>query len=282
MTDSGGTGRPPVEIAPRTWAAVLWSLFVPGGGHVFAGRLGKGPVLWVCSYAFIVLVFWSGALLTFKGYVLGLTAIFALTVVLAISAARAAAAARGAKPGRRRWAVLAAMVCLQSVIGPLFAESLPLRSFRIPTQSMEPAIMAGDRLVADLRAWDRREPVRGDLVIFRPSKESAQIHLARVMGLPGERIEMRDKRIYVDGAPVEDPWGVYLDTSLPAGLIQRTRNFGPLSVPEGTVFVLGDSRDSSRDSRFLGSIDRTLLIGQPRFVSWSSDGSRIGRSLADR
>lgn len=150
---------------------------------------------------------------------------------------------------------------------------------------MEPAIRVGDRLMADMRAWNRREPRRGDLVIYRVPGRAETFNLTRVVGLPGESIEIRDKQVHVDGEPIEDPWAThsdsrtYPDSPLYPPMVRARDQFGPLVVPEGELFLLGDNRDNSNDSRFRGPIDRSLLVGRPLYVYWSPDRDRIGRSL---
>jgi signal peptidase I len=150
---------------------------------------------------------------------------------------------------------------------------------------MEPAIQVDDRLVADMRVWNRREPQRGDLVIHRGPGRAESFLLRRVIGLPGESIEIRDKRVYVNGEPIEEPWATYSDprtysdSRFSPPQVRTRDQYGPLVVPDGSLFLLGDNRDNSYDSRFQGPIDRSLLIGRPLYIYWSRDRERIGRSL---
>jgi signal peptidase I len=110
--------------------------------------------------------------------------------------------------------------------------------------------------------------------------------IKRVIALPGETIEIRDKRVSIDGEPIDDPWAThsddrtYSDSRFYPEMVRRRDQFGPLVVPDGTVFLLGDNRDNSNDSRYHGPIDRSLLVSRPLYLYWSSDSSRIGRSLS--
>jgi len=181
---------------------------------------------------------------------------------------------------------VAGLLVVQVALGFLPIRSwLPVRAFRVPSGSMEPAIQVGDHLIADMRVWTLREPQRGDLAIYRSPERPATFIVSRVIGLPGERIELRDKRVQIDGEPIDDPWATpldgrtYSDSRFYPEMMRRRDQFGPLVVPEGTLFLLGDNRDNSNDSRFQGPIDRSLLVGRPLYLYWSRDRERIGRSL---
>jgi signal peptidase I len=272
---------------PRPLIAVLLSLFIPGAGHLYAGRLLKGVALWLAGTVFGWLALLGGLASTFPGMVVLLVAALAYSAGLAVSAAIDARRAAGTRLGRVRWIAVAGLLVVQLGLGLLPIRSwLPVRAYRVPSGSMEPAIQVGDHLIADMRAWTRREPQRGDLAIYRSPERPDTFIVSRVIGLPGERIELRDKRVQIDGGPIDDPWATHLDsrtyTDSPfyPPMVRARDQFGPLVVPEGAVFVMGDNRDNSNDSRFKGPIDRSLLVGRPLYIYWSRDRERIGRSLA--
>lgn len=271
---------------PRPLVAVVLSLFVPGAGHLYAGRVLKGVALWLAGTVLVWLALLGGLASTFAGMVVLLVAALAYSVGLAVSAAIDARRAPGTRLGRGRWIAVAGLLVVQVGLGLLPIRSwLPVRSFRIPSGSMEPAIQVGDHLVADMRAWNRREPKRGDLTIYRSPERPELLTLSRVIALPGETIEIRDKRVSIDGEPIDDPWATHLDPRTYSDsrfypeMMRRRDQFGPLVVPEGALFLLGDNRDNSNDSRFRGPIDRSLLVGSPLYLYWSRDRERIGRSL---
>jgi signal peptidase I len=272
---------------PRPWIAVLLSLVAQGAGHLYVGRWRKGLILWLVGIAFLSAVLWLGLASTFAGMLLLVAAGLLYTVGVAVSAAVDARRARGTKPWRYRWpAVVAVLVC-QMVVGsgPLDPRA-HVRAFKVPSGSMEPALRVGDLLIADIKAWSRRDPERGDLVIHRLPGDPERMFIKRVIALPGETIEIRDKRVSIDGEPIDDPWAThsddrtYSDSRFYPEMVRRRDQFGPLVVPDGTVFLLGDNRDNSNDSRYHGPIDRSLLVSRPLYLYWSSDSSRIGRSLS--
>jgi len=271
----------------RPLIAALLSLILPGAGHLYAGRVVKGLVLWLAGSALAWLALFGGVASTFTGMVLLLVAALAYWVGLAVSTAVDVRRTDGTRLGRGRWIAVAGLLAVQVALGALPIRSwLPVRSFRIPSGSMEPAVEVGDHLVADMRAWNRRDPQRGDLVIYRQPERPESLALNRVIGLPGERIDLQDKRVYIDGRPIEEPWArhsdgrTYTDSPFYPPLVVARDQFSPLVIPEGAVFAMGDNRDNSRDSRFIGPIDRSLLIGRPLYIYWSRDRDRIGRSLA--
>ena len=154
-----------------------------------------------------------------------------------------------------------------------------LQSFYLPSTSMEPTLLRGDYITADTR-WARiAEPRRGDIVIYESPKEEGQLVIKRVMGLPGERISLRDSVIYINGVPLRDDPGVYRGPRPPSMSIE------PLEISQGHYFVLGDNRDKSFDSRTHGPIPRSVLHAKVGIVYLSvGDGysirwDRLGRLI---
>ena len=181
-----------------------------------------------------------------------------------------------------------------------------VEAFRIPTGSMENTLLVGDFLLVnkavygaeipgtDLRLPAFTEPHRGDVVVFTPPHDPAKSYVKRLVGVPGDTLEMRDKELYLDGAPVDEPYARYNDRSGDAAhpdmawqsnhLIARTSrgyhptrdNWGPLVVPDGKYFMLGDNRDNSEDSRYWGVVNRAAIHGRPWFVYCSFDEALSG------
>lgn len=188
----------------------------------------------------------------------------------------------------------------------------------VPTGSMNPTIVEGDRILVDKNAYgwripfttmrltDGEDPQRGDIVIFA-SPEDGTTLVKRVVGLPGETVEMRDEQLLIDGAPVDyAPTDVAADVELPhatraqphdylreelaqhphAIMVLPTRaaarTFGPVRVPDGEYLVLGDNRDNSKDSRYIGFIPRDSIIGRADRVLYSLNPERWYLPRGDR
>lgn len=134
------------------------------------------------------------------------------------------------------------------------------QSFLVQGSSMEPSLYDGERLLVDKVTYRFREPRRGEVVVFGYPKDPRRKFIKRVIGLPGDVIEIRDRTLHVNGVPVVEDY-------IRGPMYQP---FGPYTVPEGTVWVLGDNRNNSEDSRFadVGPVPFERLVGRALFVYW--------------
>ncbi len=181
-----------------------------------------------------------------------------------------------------------------AVILALFVRTFGFQAFKIPTGSMEPNLLVGDHLLVNKfvfgptasgveRALLPVRPVeRGDVLVFKFPEDPERDFIKRVIGLPGETLELRGQTIYINGAPLVEPYAHY--QTLPASLPQadRRRAYGPVTVPEGHYFMMGDNRDDSEDSRYWGFMPAAYVKGRALFIYWSfggSAGTRWGRML---
>lgn len=186
----------------------------------------------------------------------------------------------------------------------VFLENFSLRPFMMPTGSMANTLLAGDHLLVDVLSpavgWT---PRRDDLVVFRSPADPAQTFIKRVAGVPGDRISIRDKQLFRNGAPVREPWVIhatdYTDPyrdNFPAGapnvelfgsterMLAEDVRGGELVVPGGMLFVLGDNRDVSLDSRYFGLVPRENVVGRPVLIYGSfapEDAKQPGAGLPD-
>ena len=171
----------------------------------------------------------------------------AATAERSTPATRAAASGRGAG----RWLVTV------SVLFVLVVVVFVAEPFAIPSRSMAPTLLPGDQVLVDKTAYRRGVPRRGDLVTF---ERGGDVQLKRIVGLPGDRVELRDGVLTVDGRARREP---YVDLSRVDSVF-----FGPVTVPAGTVFVMGDNRGDSRDSREYGPVHQDELIGRVALRLW--------------
>lgn len=192
---------------------------------------------------------------------------------------------------------------IQSIAGTVviavFVVTFLVQAFTIPSESMEHTLLIGDYLLVDKfcyggPSWNRLLPYRkiqrGDIVVFHYPVHPQQHFVKRVVGLPGDRVRLINKKVYVNGAPLEEPYVQYISavrdpyrddfprTDIPAiGVTARWWGEMPklvedkqLIVPEGSYFVLGDNRDDSQDSRYWGFVPRENIIGRPLMIYWSA------------
>lgn len=137
--------------------------------------------------------------------------------------------------------------------------------FYIPSGSMEPTLMIGDRILVNKFIYHFQEPKRGDVIVFKYPLEPERDYIKRVIGLPGETLEIRDSQLYINGEPVPEDY-------LPENL--RFMDFGPVTIPENAYFMMGDNRNNSQDSRFWGTLPREYIQGKAVVIYWPL--TRIG------
>jgi signal peptidase I len=180
-----------------------------------------------------------------------------------------------------------------AVILALFIRTFVVQAFKIPTGSMERNLLIGDHLLVNKVIYSpsalpfedailAKKPVqRGHVVVFKFPEDPSRDFIKRVIGLPGETVEIRDKVVYIDGKALVEPYAHFQEPPLHRsdpeyGLRSDDLrdNWGPETVPAGHLFVLGDNRDNSRDSRFWKFLPRDQVKGRALLVYWSYEASR--------
>ncbi len=164
----------------------------------------------------------------------------------------------------------------------------PIRAFKLSSISMEPTLLLGDYVIASKisygmhvpftydKIFPEKLPQRGDVVVFEYPYEHDLSFIKRVIGLPGDRLQIINKQVYINGKALNEPYSQHSDPSvLPAKESPRD-NYGPVVVPVGEYFMMGDNRDFSNDSRFWGFVKRDLIIGKAEIIyfSWNAQTSR--------
>jgi signal peptidase I len=190
-------------------------------------------------------------------------------------------------------------ICV-AVILALFVRTFVVQAFKIPTGSMENNLLIGDHLLVNkfvfaptlTRAEDTLLPIdpirRGDVLVFKFPEDPERDFIKRVIGLPGETIELKEKKVYVDGMALDEPYVHFLfpaDASgdLGEGTFDVRRSYGPVTVPDGHYFMMGDNRDNSQDSRYWGFMPREYVKGKALFVyfSFGEGGSGLSGLLGN-
>jgi len=174
-----------------------------------------------------------------------------------------------------------------TVVFVLVFTSYIAQATQVPTESMKPTILVGDHFFLDKIAFPANYPTvvrsylphrsvkRLDIIAIKSPTDGNIPFVKRVIGLPGETVEVRNKGVYVNGTKLDEPYKIHVDSTTyspdpwtPEELKIRD-NYGPVVVPAGHYFVMGDNRDNSNDSRFWGFAPRESIIGKPLFVYWS-------------
>lgn len=272
------------EKPRRPWVAVLLTLLVPGLGQLYAGEPKRAVMIYLGGNGLLIGLLLAGVPKTFPGFILFLLVLLAGFLWVIWDAARIASQKKVYVPELyNRWYVYFAITLAAGFASQYLLTLSPVRAFQIPSGSMEPALLIGDHLYADMTRYRSAMPARGDVIVFASPEDPARINIGRVIGLPGEEIDIRNKTVYIDGQRLADPWAHHQDLAInPSAysqVIALRDDFGPSKIPTDAVFVLGDNRDNSYDSRFYGPVPLSSLQGRLLYVYWAADRSRIGTSL---
>jgi signal peptidase I len=183
---------------------------------------------------------------------------------------------------------------LIAVIFVNFARIFVFQAFKIPSGSMEDNLKIGDHIIVNKfiygpvpQPWQKLFPLRdihrGDIIVFRYPLQPDTDFVKRAIGLPGDVVEVRDKVVYINGKPLAEPYVIHEDpTVFPARragqpqlpeAYQLRDQYAPYTVPAGTYFAMGDNRDRSSDSRFWGTVPRSMIKGRAFMVYWSFKGT---------
>ena len=157
------------------------------------------------------------------------------------------------------------VVLIGALVVSLAIRGFVLQSFYIPSESMVPTLEIDDRVIVNKLSSSIDELDRSDIVVFeRPAGVAGQIEdlIKRVIAFPGETVEGHDGQVWIDGEALDEPW-------LRDGVV--TSDFPPVRVPEGALWVMGDNRGNSSDSRVFGPIDADLVVGQAVVRVWPLD-----------
>jgi signal peptidase I len=248
-----------------------------GLGQLYNGKARKAVVaylLWLATAAIGIVLPLSAS---FNWLLIFFSLPLLLGLLLIIDAIRDARAVGQITLHRyNRWYIYLGIILVQSlIVAPLQAKLIKssTAAYGIPTRSMEPTIKVGEKLIADGKLYKKMLPQRGDLLIFQYPKNESSPMIKRLIGLPGEKVEIKGRTVYINDQPLEENYKQHID---PASI---NEHYGPYLIPQGKYFVMGDNRDNSMDSRFWGYIRRDQLLGQARYLYWSKDLSRIGESL---
>ena len=164
-----------------------------------------------------------------------------------------------------------------AVLIALFIRAFIVQAFKIPSSSMEPTLLVGDYLLvnkfiygvripySDIKLFEYKKPKRGDIIVFIFPKDRKKDFIKRVIGTEGEKVTILHNKIYIDDKLIDDPWGHF---TMPRSSIE---DYGPIKVPEGSLFVMGDNRDNSQDSRFWGFVKTNEVKGKAFIVYFSLD-----------
>ena len=174
---------------------------------------------------------------------------------------------------------------LMALLLALFIRTFIVQAFKIPSGSMIPTLAIGDHILVNKLSYGIRipflekylvefgAPARGDVIVFIYPEDRSKDFIKRVIGVAGDNVEVRNKKVYINGKAVEDSHAHFEGYDPQLGGTVNGDNYGPKVVPEGHVFVMGDNRDRSYDSRFRGYVSLSEVRGKAFLIYWSWDGT---------
>lgn len=185
---------------------------------------------------------------------------------------------------------------LVAVLLALFIRTFAVQAFKIPSGSMKQTLLIGDHILVNKFIYGVKipfsqttiipvkKPKKGDIVVFKFPMDPEKDFIKRVVGVAGDKVEIRNKQVFVNNIKADSSFAQFTDSFIvpgcPPGIRQdapcRKDNFGPIKVPENKIFVMGDNRDQSYDSRFWGFVDSKAVNGKAFIIYWSWDNDNFG------
>ncbi len=171
----------------------------------------------------------------------------------------------------------------------LVVRSFVIQAYKIPSGSMEPTLLVGDHLLVNRMSYVVKmpftdtvllatgKPKRGDIIVFRYPEDPSKDYIKRVIATEGEKVEIRNKAIHINGKRIADPWGHYRPEHGSRAFVPFVDkdNLDPVTVPKDSYFVMGDNRDNSLDSRYWGYVNKKHLVGRALILYFSWDSNAV-------
>jgi signal peptidase I len=177
---------------------------------------------------------------------------------------------------------------LVAILLALFIRTFVVQAFKIPSGSMKQTLQIGDHILVNKFVYGIKipylhktfipvkQPERGDIIVFKFPVDPEKDFIKRVIGLGGDIVEGRDKKIYINNKLIDDSYSIRTDPNIIPQSVQKRDSFGPITIPKNYLFVMGDNRDQSFDSRFWGFVDLKVVSGKAFMVYWSWDQENFG------
>ncbi len=261
--------------------AAFMSILAPGVGQIYNGQVRKGIFL------NILVLFTGWAVFYFDIYNSFFLKVFLIIFVVIAALYSIIDAYRVSEKTKEiklryynRWYVYSVLIILSFSIEEIIIvpqnKNHTFKSYEISNNSMEPTLSVGDRIIVDTRNKGNIYH-RGDIVIFDYLHKKPIVSAKRVIGLPGEKIEIKNKQVLINNFNLIEPYIKHVDSTIfPTGISNRD-NMGPVTIPLDCFFLMGDNRDLSYDSRDFICVDIKSIHGKATFIYWASSAGKIGK-----
>ncbi len=254
------------NIPRKPWLAGMLTIFSLGLGHLYIGKAKKGIMLFFIAQVLFIIAFLSlfyapiGPMIFIS---LGLA--FAIFCIFdAVKLSKRFKLSYAVKKYNKWYVYLLYFVVASFLVHPIVKVTVKrniAQTYQIPSGAMKPTLQIGDHIIADKFKYKNSEPKRGDVVIFPFPEDPSKDFIKRIVAVGGETIEAVNKQIFVNGMILKEPFVIHSDSHIFPKNGQPRDNFGPLKVPDDSLFVMGDNRDQSYDSRFWG-----LLLEEKQLI----------------
>ncbi len=267
-----------MDSKPRSmWIAGIFAFITFGLGHFYSGDIRKAVfiylgqvIVWACIALLLLIIpnyFVIPALLIYISYML-------YSVVDAVLTAKRCSEPYTVKIYNKWYLYIFIFVVSFFYTQPFYASFIRkdvMAEYVIPTESMKPTMIQGDYVIANNFIYKFNKPKRGDLVVFKDPYNSSGNLVKRLIGVSGDIIEIRNKKLYLNNVKQNEKYIVHYDKKNYPSKISSRDNYGPFKVPKNRVFLLGDNRDNSFDSRNWGGVAKDTILGKVQNLYWSRD-----------
>ena len=263
----------------KPWIAGLLSFIADGLGHIYSGSAKRGIwIITIVAFLFLPITLFIFTLSLEWAIGFGLLALLSIKTFIIIDSTRIARNKTSEyllKPYNKIWVYFFYAFIISMTLEYYPGKHLIAQAFKIPTSSMSPTIQIGDHIMSNRWTYRFNSPERGDVVIFKFPKDEKKMFIKRIIGMPGEALEIKNKQIFINGLPLNKSYGK-LSPVFSENTDSKKFNFGPVTISDKAYFVMGDNWANSHDSRHWGFLKDSKILGKAVSLYWSWD-SKLGK-----
>jgi len=287
--DNSSESDSPLQKGRSPWLAGLLTLCVIGLGQVYNGEFRQGVKYYLGSLGLSMVTAFLVLFLPFPMNLLSLVLGFIYFIYIFLVSWKAAKSRKMnyiLKPYNKSYIYIFLIFSCWYIVNPLFSQFTKdniVHAYRVVATSMSPTILDGDHILVNELIYKLSMPHRLDVIVLKYPKNESQYFIKRIIGLPGETIQIHKKQCYINGKPFREQYVVHAGNN--TGSYPELDNFGPFRIPAGSFFVMGDNRDWSMDSRTFGPVRQKKILGRAFMIYWpgSSNGHpvwpRLGKKI---